>query len=245
MKAQKKINLPVVAKPEVIKTPEKMEAATALTVRACEIAFPKGVDTLGQKANFLHAYSVEASKRSTGAAILAGWVLAVARSTCAHGQWLEWLEQNVSFSHRTAANYLSLYAQTLGAQRAAKKRPVALEVTPSAEELEAAAHDVDGKSLSALYKSTRLIKAADNWGGAGRNQGRKAKGDDAGEELDAAANAGALLMAAIREPVEKIYKAWRESDVFARIDMQDLAVVTATLNELAAAATAALKARSK
>ena len=54
--------------------PRETEAAptTALTVRACEIVFPKGVETLGEKANFLHAYSVEASKRSTGAAILAG-----------------------------------------------------------------------------------------------------------------------------------------------------------------------------
>ena len=49
---------------------------SALTVRACdEITFPPGVETLGEKANFLHAYSIEASKRSTGAAILAGWVL--------------------------------------------------------------------------------------------------------------------------------------------------------------------------
>ena len=160
-------------------SPRETEATptTALTVRACEIIFPQGVETLGEKANFLHAYSVEASKRSTGAAILAGWVLSVARSTCAYGQWNAWLEKNVSFGIRTAQNYLSLYAQTLGAQRAAMRRPIALDVQPTEDELEAAAHDVDGKSLSALYKSTRLIKASDNWGGAGRNQGRKPKGE--------------------------------------------------------------------
>ena len=105
---------------------------SALTVRACdEITFPPGVETLGEKANFLHAYSIEASKRSTGAAILAGWVLSVARSTCAHGQWIEWLDKNVSFNRRTAQNYLTLYAQTVGARRAEMRRPIPLTTPPT------------------------------------------------------------------------------------------------------------------
>lgn len=222
-------------------------AQTALTVRMGEIAFPEGVETLGEKANFLHAYSVESAKRSTGAAIMAGWILAVARSTCPHGTWYNWLEQNVNFSKQTASNYLSLYAQTLGAARAAMRRPIALTVEPTIEELEEAAHDVNGKSLSALYKSTRLMATPNNWGGPDRGQGRKPK-DEAEEEsaaLDAVVNSPALLIAAIREPLATVYRTWRERDVFARIELGDLAQVTATLNELASAATAALKARSK
>lgn len=222
-------------------------AQTALTVRMGEIAFPEGVETLGEKANFLHAYSVESAKRSTGAAIMAGWILAVARSTCPHGTWYNWLEQNVNFSKQTASNYLSLYAQTLGAARAAMRRPIALDVEPTIEELEEAAHDVNGKSLSALYKSTRLMATPNNWGGPDRGQGRKPK--DAAEEesaaLDAVVNSPALLIASIREPLATVYRTWRERDVFARIELGDLAQVTATLNELASAATAALKARSK
>ena len=222
-------------------------AQTALTVRMGEIAFPEGVETLGEKANFLHAYSVESAKRSTGAAIMAGWILAVARSTCPHGTWYNWLEQNVNFSKQTASNYLSLYAQTLGAARAAMRRPIALTVEPTIEELEEAAHDVNGKSLSALYKSTRLMATPNNWGGPDRGQGRKPK--DAAEEesaaLDAVVNSPALLIASIREPLATVYRTWRERDVFARIELGDLAQVTATLNELASAATAALKARSK
>ena len=220
---------------------------TALTVRACEIIFPQGVETLGEKVNFLHSYSVECSKRSTGAAILAGWVLSVARSTCAHGQWLEWLEQNVSFDRRTATNYLSLYAQTLGAQRAAMRRPIALDVQPTEDELEAAAHDVDGKSLSALYKSTRLIAQNGAWGGKRAGAGHPKKNEDVAEAaaLDEVVNSPALLIAVIREPIATVYKAWRERDVFARIDLEDLAVVAASLNELATAATSALEARSK
>ena len=234
-------NLPAEIKPET------MEAATAITVRACEIAFPEGVETLGEKANFLHAYSVEASKRSTGAAILAGWVLSVARSTCAYGQWNAWLEKNVSFSIRTAQNYLSLYAQTLGAQRAAMRRPIALTVQPTEDELEAAAHDVDGKSLSALYKSTRLIKASDNWGGPDRGQGRKPKGDaeaEAKEEmvaLDEVADTHANAWSICSECLRKLQDAQRDHRVIDRLDLVELAEVSSILKSLSEATKAAIK----
>lgn len=223
------------------------DMTTALTVHLDAIVFPEGVETLGEKANFLHGYSVEASKRANGAAILAGWVLSVARAACAHGQWIAWLEQNVSFGRSTATNYMNLYAQTLGKARANARRPIALEVEPTVEELEAAAHDVDGSTLSALYKSTRIIATPEGWGGEREGAGRKKKDEaaDISAELDEVANSPALLIAAIREPISTVYKAWRERDVFAKIDMSDLALVTASLQELATAATAALKARSK
>jgi len=232
---------------EVAVVEKQPEAPTALTVHLGEIAFPEGVETLGEKANFLHGYSVEASKRANGAAIMAGWVLSVARSTCAHGQWMAWLQQNVTFGKSTATNYMNLYAQTLGKARENARRPIALEVQPTIEELEAAAHDVDGKSLSALYKSTRIIAASGSWGGKREGAGRKAK-DEAEEvsaQLDAVVNSPALLIASIREPLATVYKAWRERDVFARIDLKDLGQVAATLKELANAANDALKARSK
>ena len=221
--------------------PIEPEAATALTVRACEIVFPSGVETLGEKANFLHAYSVEASKRSTGAAILAGWVLAVARSTCAHGQWMSWLEKNVNFGKSTAANYLSLYAQTLGAQRAAMRRPIALTVQPTEDELEAAAHDVDGKSLSALYKSTRLIKASENWGGAGRGQGRKSKTVE--EELDEVANREAGMFSAAWGAIEELLRLSLERDLFRRLSAAHFAQVSGALGDLAKASAAELERR--
>ena len=231
-------NLPAEIKPET------MEAATAITVRACEIEFPEGVETLGEKANFLHSYSVEASKRSTGAAILAGWVLSVARSTCAYGQWNAWLKNNVSFSESTARNYLSLYAQTLGAQRAAMRRPIALDVQPTEDELEAAAHDVDGKSLSALYKSTRLIKASDNWGGAGRGQGRKPKGDaEVAAELKAIAKNEAVIWASAKGSLDNLVLLNAKRDVFHRLSDEHLATVSGLLADLAGAAAKALEKR--
>ena len=81
----KKKNKTTLAKASIKAEVNHQAATTALTVRLGEITFPEGVETLGEKANFLHAYSVEASKRATGAAILAGWVLSVARSNCAYG----------------------------------------------------------------------------------------------------------------------------------------------------------------
>ena len=217
---------------------------TALTVRSCDIVFPKGVETLGEKANFLHTYSVEASKRSTGAAILAGWVLSVARSTCAHGQWMAWLDQNVSFTHKTAQNYLSLYAQTLGAQRAAMRRPIALTVQPTEEELEAAAHDVDCKSLSALYKSTRLIKASGDWGGDREGAGRKRKTDaDVAAQLEQIAQSETLNWSAVKTALESLFKAQEEKAVWNRLSDEHLAAAVKTLTDLQCAAAEALKAR--
>ena len=243
MKKQNKTALAKASK----KADNHQAATTALTVRLNEIVFPKGVKTLGQKADFLHGYSVEASKRANGAAIMAGWVLSVARETCAHGQWMAWLAQNVSFSQQTATNYMNLYARTLGKARAEARRPIALNVEPTVAELEAATHDVDGSTLAALYKSTRIMAANPDHGGKREGAGRKKKDEDAevAAKLDEVANSPALLIAAIREPISTVYKAWRERDVFAKIDMSDLALVTASLQELATAATAALKARSK
>ena len=209
---------------------------SALTVRACdEITFPPGVETLGEKANFLHAYSIEASKRSTGAA----------RSTCAHGQWVQWLQSNVSFSRSTAQNYLTLYAQTVGARRSEMRRPIPLTTPPTADELEAAAHDVDGKALSALYKSTRLIAAPANWGGAGRGQGRKPRdAEKEAAELDAIANNPALLFAAVKGPLDELWRLHRERDVFARLVDEELSDVVSVLKSLCDAATKALVAKT-
>ena len=206
---------------------------TAITVRACdEITFPPGVETLGEKANFLHAYSIEASKRSTGAAILAGWVLSVARSTCAHGQWLGWLQQNVNFHRSTANHYLTLYAQTVGARREKMRRPIPLTTPPTVDELEEAAHDVDGKALSALYKSTRLIAAPANWGGAGRGQGRKPRDAEAeAAELDEIANNETLLWTALKGALDTLVKMDAEKDVWNRLKDNHLAIAVRILAE--------------
>ena len=214
--------------------PEVVEP-TALTVKVESIDFPAGVETLGEKANFLHAYSIEASKRSTEAAILVGWCLAVARESCAHGMWYSWLEKNVSFTRRTADNYMSLFAQTVGSARAAMRRPIALSVMPTMEELEAAAHDVDGKSLSAIYKSTRLIARSENWGGKDRGQGRKPK--DVAAELKAVTEHEAVLWASAKGSLDNLVQLDSERDFLHRLSKEHLAHVATMLDQLAQKAT--------
>lgn len=226
-----------VAKPVV---PEAAEPS-ALTVAIDRIEFPAGVETLGEKANFLHAYSVEASKRSTAAAILAGWCLSVARESCAHGMWYSWLEKNVAFGRSTAANYMSLFAQTVGAARAALRRPIALSVMPTMSELEAAAHDVDGKSLSAIYKSTRLIATSDNWGGAGRGQGRKPK--DVAAELKAVTEHEAVLWASAKGALDTLVQLDSGRGVFQRLTNDHLSQLSSILADLSTKAAKALEDR--
>ena len=246
---QSKAKQPVVpAKPI---EPEVVEQ-TALTVTIGSIEFPAGVESLGDKANFLHAYSVEAGKRSTAAAILAGWVLSVARESCAHGMWYSWLEKNVAFSKRTADNYMSLFAQTVGAARVALRRPVALSVMPTMKELEAAAHDVDGKSLSALYKSTRLMAVNPDHGGDRREKaaknghvvGRPKKKDaDVAAELKAVTEHESVLWASAKGALDTLVQLDSKRGVFQRLSNDHLAQVSKILADLSTKAAKAIEQR--
>lgn len=219
------------------------DTTTALTVHLSEIVFPEGVETLGEKANFLHGYSVEASKRANGAAILAGWVLSVARSTCAHGQWYAWLEQNVSFGKSTATNYMNLYAQTLGKMRANARRPIALDVQPTVEELEAAAHDVDGSTLSALYKSTRIMAPSEGWGGGREGAGRPRKDEDVAAKLDAIARNETLLWSALKGALDSLVRLDAERDVWNRLSEDHLATAVGILADAAKKSSEAMMSR--
>ena len=177
--------------------------------------------------------------------IEAGRELALQKQLLGYGQWRAWCNDSLDISHDTADRYIATFQKTIGVQRAAQK--VSLDKKILKKELEAATVGMEEKTVRQAMIEIGVIKQHSAWGGKRDGAGRKAK-DDAADEaaaLDAVANSPALLIAAIREPISTVYKAWRERDVFARIDMSDLAVVTASLNELAAAATAALKARSK
>ena len=207
------------------------------------LQFPAGVETLGEKANYLHECSVNLAKKSTGAAILAGWVLSVARSTCAHGQWLGWIEKNVSFSRMTATNYMSLYEQTLGAARANARRPIALSVEPTEEELEEAAHDIDGKPLSALYKSTGLMATSGNWGGKREDAGRKRK--DVAEELKKVTEMEPIIWAASKGALDTLVRLDAERDLFHRLTDEHLADVAALLADLSKKAEKVSKTRGQ
>ena len=177
--------------------------------------------------------------------IEAGRELAIQKQLLGYGQWETWCDNNLEVSKRTADRYIETFQRTIGVQRTAQG--VSLDKKILKKELEAATVGMEEKTVRQAMIEIGVIKSHASWGGKRDGAGRKAK-DAAADEaaaLDEVANSPALLIAAIREPISTVYKAWRERDVFARIDMSDLAVVAASLNELATAATSALKARGK
>ena len=177
--------------------------------------------------------------------IEAGRELALQKQMLGYGQWNAWCDQNLEITRLTADKYIETFQRTIGVQRAAQG--VALDKKILKKELDAATVGMEEKTVRQAMIEIGVIKSHGSWGGKREGAGRKAA-DAAADEaaaLDEIANSPALLIAAIREPIATVYKAWRERDVFARIDMGDLAVVAASLNELAVAATSALKARSK
>lgn len=178
--------------------------------------------------------------------IEAGRELTIQKQLIGYGQWVDWCHGNLDISQQTADKYIATFQKTIGAARL--EQGVGVDKKILKKELEAATVGMEEKTVRQAMIEIGVIKRSGDWGGKDRGQGRKPKKDEDAEvaaALDEVANSPALLIAAIREPISTVYKAWRERDVFARIDMPDLAVVTASLNELAAAATAALKARSK
>ena len=177
--------------------------------------------------------------------IEAGRELALQKQLLGYGQWNDWCDNNIEISRQTADKYIETFQKTVGVQRAAQQIPLDKKILK--KELEAATIGMEEKTVRQAMIEIGVIKSNASWGGKRDGAGRKAK-DAAADEaaaLDEVANSPALLIAAIREPISTVYKAWRERDVFAKIDMSDLALVTASLQELATAATAALKARSK
>lgn len=177
--------------------------------------------------------------------IEAGRELALQKQLLGYGQWNDWCDNNIEISRQTADKYIETFQKTVGVQRAAQQIPLEKKILK--KELEAATVGMEEKTVRQAMIEIGVIKSHASWGGKRDGAGRKAK-DAAADEaaaLDEVANSPALLIAAIREPIATVYKAWRERDVFAKIDMSDLALVTASLQELATAATAALKARSK
>ena len=177
--------------------------------------------------------------------IEAGRELALQKQLLGYGQWKTWCEGNLSVSLDTADRYIATFQKTIGAARL--EQGVGVDKKILKKELEAATVGMEEKTVRQAMIEIGVIKSHASWGGKRDGAGRKAK-DAAADEaaaLDEVANSPALLIAAIREPISTVYKAWRERDVFAKIDMSDLALVTASLQELATAATAALKARSK
>lgn len=233
--------LPAKAKPI---TPEVIEP-TALTVKSSRMPKIKG-KTPGQRINFLHKLSVASGKLSIAAGILAGWELQRAKAKCDHGQWLVWLDANTDISPMTATRYMSVYAMTIGATRAAMPEPISQNVQPSMAELNEAAANVDAPTLNGLYKQLKILKGNPDHGGARENAGRKAKGaaevaEEEMVELDKIAETPAAAWATVRDHLRPLQDAQRDRHVFDHLDLVELAEAHNILRSLFSDAEAALK----
>lgn len=75
-----------------------MSAVTSLNV--------KRWDTVPVRINKLHRLAQQSAADAIGYAITAGELLIETKKSVGHGGWLSWLQENVSFSERTARNYM-------------------------------------------------------------------------------------------------------------------------------------------
>lgn len=66
------------------------------------------LDTLAQRINEEHDGVVRGLRATLDHARQAGALLLEAKSRCAHGEWLAWLDTNISFGQRMAQNYMRL-----------------------------------------------------------------------------------------------------------------------------------------
>ena len=222
----------------------KPAEVTAIAVRVDDLPMPEG--TPAEQANALHREFLKSAKTTAVRAVQCGWVLSNVRAACGHGAWLEWVAGNLDFSERTARNYIAAYEKTVGAARAGMRRPVPLSVEPTMEEIESACSQVAEQPMTDLYRATGLVERRAGWGGAGRGQGRKPKdAETEAAELAAIANNPALLFAAVKGPLDELWRLHRERNVFARLGDEELTQVVGVLQPLYKYAAGILKDRAE
>jgi hypothetical protein len=89
---------------------------------------PQGGDLqqLAERINAEHTRAEAAIREGLAHARAAGELLLRAQEQCPHGGWLPWLQQNVSFSARTAQTYMKVAQEWPELERRAKAQRVAL-----------------------------------------------------------------------------------------------------------------------
>ncbi|MBS7286508.1 MAG: hypothetical protein KIH06_04525 [Kiritimatiellae bacterium] len=195
--------------------------------------------------NHWHEIAKQSSEMAIAAALNAG--LELFKAKIDHpGTFEKWIEANCDFGRSTAYNYLKLVQQAISADELPKIANGSDKMREAA--IEEYAAETDSKSLTELYCDLGIIKKTpSNMGGKREGAGRKRKdeAEEIGENLDAAVNTPGLLAAAIKGPIETLWRLWKERDVFSRIDDETLGHAAGLLDELSKAATKALKLRVK
>ena len=195
--------------------------------------------------NHWHEVAKQSSEMAIAAALNAG--LELFKAKIDHpGTFEKWIEANCDLGRRTAYNYLKLVQQAISADELPKIANGSDKMREAA--IEEYAAETDSKSLTELYCDLGIIKKTPSkMGGKREGAGRKRKdeAEEISENLDAAVNTPGLLAAAIKGPIETLWRLWKERDVFSRIDDETLGHAAGLLDELSKAATKALKLRVK
>lgn len=176
----------------------------------------------------------------------AGWRLACEKEGVGHGEWLVMCEKDIGISADTASRYIKFYHATVGAHLRAQGAAHRLVDNLTDAMIEEACAGLESKTATGAMIELGIVKRPANWGGARDGAGRKPRDAEAeAAELDAIANNPALLFAAVKGPLDELWRLHRERNVFARLGDEELTQVVGVLQPLYKYAAGILKDRAE
>lgn len=220
-----------------------------------EVLAPGGGMADGHAAERVRAHlaaSQAFGRLSLAHAIAAGWELAIQKASLGWGGWRVWCRQQLGCSTDTADRYIALYAQTVGAMR--DKIGIAAESPLMAREVAEATLGMEDKTATGAMVAIGIVRRNPAHGGRrneaaeanGNKVGRPSKADaDVAAEIEAAANAPALLWASAKGALDTLVKLDSEKDFLRRIGDDELAAASHLLADLSDKAAKALATRLK
>lgn len=220
-------------------------AAVGPAPDAALVAMPRPAETLDRagRANFFHRLSREAGAVAIRAALAAGVELLEARRELAGG-FVKWVQAKCAFGVATAYRYIQLAEATLPEAAV----PALLEGSDEdrTRAVEEAASAADSRTLTDLYADLGIVRRTPSRMGGRRNEAAEANGHRVGRppkdakaeaeavaaEIEAAANAPALLWASARGALDTLVKLDSEKDFLRRIGDDELATAAGLLADL-------------
>lgn len=204
-------------------------------------------NTPGDRINYHVGMAQHHGRKALAHLIIAGWELSKQKQAIGYGGWVEWCDKNLQISRITADRYIQFFTRTVGAMRTAAEIPISKK--PTVTELSAATVGMEDKSATRAMIDLGIVKRIKNedgnsWGGPGRNQGRKPKGDaEVAAELKAVAENEAVIWASAKGSLDNLVQLDSKRDMFHRLSGDHLATVANLLADLSKMAADALAQR--
>ncbi len=180
---------------------EFMTAAEMAELAEMDAAFEeRDIEVITEEINFY--------KRQAGSAILEiGKRLAEAKAQLPHGEWLPWLEEKVSFSERSAQQYMRLWKEygksALSADLSISKALVLLALPESErEDFTTGTHSINGEEKTVADMTVKELEKAIAERNAAREEAEKAAADI--QEAKDTALAAQEELARVRKELEEL-----------------------------------------